>query len=71
MNCTQCGEALFSALERTRGVCASCFLSYKPERKAEAIGQSSGPRPQASQSADSGGQPPEMEGSGQSGEATA
>ncbi len=71
MNCTQCGEALFSALERTRGVCASCFLSYKPERKVEAIGQSSGSPAQASQPAENGGQPPELADAGPSGEATA
>ncbi len=71
MNCTQCGEALFSALERTRGVCASCFLSYKPERKAEAIGQSSVSPPQTPQPAESGGQPPELGDAGPSGEATA
>ena len=49
MNCTMCGEMLFSALERTRGICATCFLSYRPERKAEATRRSPDSPPQESQ----------------------
>jgi hypothetical protein len=71
MNCSQCGETLFSALERTRGVCASCFLYYKPEEKTELTGRAPQPVTQASQSDPGESRASEMEGSGQSGEATA
>ncbi len=70
MNCTQCGEMLFSALERTRGVCASCFLSYKPARKAEAIGRPSDSPMRAAESEEGDHRMPEMNYSGESGERT-
>ncbi len=69
-NCTKCGESLFSALERTRGVCASCFLSYKPDPKADAIGGSSPSRPEPSQPGEADAGPPEMSASDQAGEET-
>ncbi len=67
-NCTKCGESLFSALERTRGVCASCFLSYKPEPKADAIGGSAPSQSEPSQPSGGDAGPPEMTASDQTGE---
>ena len=43
MTCIQCGEMLFSALERTRGVCATCYLSYRSESKRQVSGRHAAP----------------------------
>ena len=69
MNCNLCGELLFSALQRTRGVCASCFLSYKPQPKA-AIGRTPASQPRASRPEDREPKPPKISGSGNSGQET-
>ena len=37
MECTQCGEELFSRLERQRGTCARCYLAAWSPEKAEAM----------------------------------
>jgi hypothetical protein len=35
MDCAQCGEQLFSRLERERGTCARCYMASWSPQKAE------------------------------------
>ena len=45
MECARCGGTLVTALERTRRVCASCYLSYRSLKEDDRTGRPTGLSP--------------------------